>query len=101
MRSGNGSIRTPRKPFNAGWGWAGLAVYVLAYDTWALARRRDTLSTVFRRSLAHPIRRWPVVVTSGITILHLYGRIPAFMDPFHQYGVLLSHFARPVKELLT
>lgn len=84
-------MRTP--PFTAR-GWTGLALYVLAYDTWALATRRDTLSTVFRRSVAHPIRRWPVILTCAVTILHLFGRLPDWIDPFHQYGTLLARVSR-------
>lgn len=83
-----------RKPFNAGWGWAGLAGYVVGYDTWALATGRDTLSTVFRRSLSHPVRRWTTIVTCVVTLLHLYGWLPPVLDPFHQYSVLLSHFQK-------
>lgn len=82
------------KRFNASWGWVGLAGYVVGYDTWALATGHDTLSTVFRRSLAHPVRRWPVTLTCTVTISHLYGWLPPIIDPFHQYSVALARFQR-------
>lgn len=74
------------KPFNAGWGWAGLAVYVLGYDTWAILTKRETLTAVFKRAAHHPIRRWPVLVACSITVLHLYDRLPKQLDPFNHYS---------------
>jgi hypothetical protein len=79
-----------RRRFKAGWGWTGLAFYVAGYDTWALATKRDTLSMVFARAMHHPVRRWPVIATVSVTLLHLFGRLPTRIDPFHQYAAALK-----------
>ncbi len=78
-----------RRPFKAGWGWTGLAVYIGSYDTWALATKHDTMSTVFARAIKHPVHRWPVLAVVGLTLLHLFGRLPPRIDPFYQYAAAL------------
>lgn len=70
--------------------WAGLVVYVVAYDTYALAVGTETLSGAFGRALAHPKARWPVLAAWGITTLHLTGRLPPRIDPFAGYGLLFA-----------
>lgn len=76
-------------------GWAGLAAYVLGYDTWALATGHDTLSAVFHRSLSHSQLRWPVVAACAVTVLHLFDRLPRKVDPFHHYTSLLVRIRQP------
>lgn len=73
----------------ATWAWVGLAAYVLFYDTWALANKRETMSGAFGRAVAHPSRRWPVTVLWLTTTLHLYDRLPEKLDPFVRYAYLL------------
>lgn len=80
------SNSTVPRPSNADWGWLLLAGYVAAYDTWALKTGRETLSSAFGRSLRHPIRRWPTLMTWGVITLHLFGRLPTWLDPLHHYG---------------
>lgn len=79
-----------RRPFRAGWGWTGLAAYVLGYDSWATKTQRDTMTEVFRRASKHPLRRWPVVLTVGMVVSHLFGWIPAKVDPIHQFAEVLK-----------
>lgn len=73
-----------RRPFRAGWGWTGLTAYVLTYDSWATKTNRDTMTDVFRKASHHPMRRWPVVLTVGVVVSHLFGWIPTRLDPIHQ-----------------
>ena len=72
------------------WGWAALAGYIAAYDTWALKTGRETLSSAFGRSLRHPIKRWPTLLLYGIVSLHLFNRLPEWLDPLHQYGRVIG-----------
>lgn len=71
-------------------GWFGLAAYIALYDSWALATRRETLTTVFHRSMKHPLHRWPVMAVCVLTVLHLFGWLPVGLDPFHYYSVGLA-----------
>lgn len=75
-------------PGTAGW-WA-VAAVVVAYDTWALARERETLSAAFRDSVEHRGWRWLVLPLWLVTSLHLFGKLPRQIDPFVGYGVVLA-----------
>ncbi len=75
-----------RRLFKAGWGWTGLATYIVIYDSWATKTNRDTMTEVFRRASHHPLRRWPVVLTVGLVVSHLFGWIPTRLDPIHHLG---------------
>lgn len=79
--------------------WLGLAAYVAAYDTWAIATGRETLSTAFHRASRHPVARWPVVAAVGVTVVHLYGRLPKRFDPFHGYSSVVSKLDRRPRTL--
>lgn len=84
-----------RRPVNGAVGWGLLAGYIGLYDTWALTTGRETLSSAFGRSLKHPIRRWPTTAVWFLVTLHLFGRLPVWLDPLHQYGRLFQ--ATPIR----
>lgn len=52
-------------------GWLGLAAYVVAFDAWAIATKRETLSSSFANALNHPIKRVPVIIGASIVYGHL------------------------------
>lgn len=56
---------------DAGKAWIGLAAFVVAYDTWAIRTRRETLSMAFTRAISHPMKRWPTLVGSTVLYTHL------------------------------
>lgn len=64
--------------------WAGLTLYVVAYDAWAMLHGRETLSSSFFRAVQHPIRRWPTVLLWVIVTLHLFHLIPERYDPLRR-----------------
>lgn len=76
------------------WGWLGIAGFVLAYDTWAMAKDSQTLSTAFKINLGHPKWRWVVLPAWLLTSLHLFGLLPARIDPFKGYGNILGRFRK-------
>jgi len=62
--------------------WLALALYVVAYDTWALTQpNHDTLSCSFNRALQHPIRRWPTLVLWASLTVHLLDLVPSRLNP--------------------
>lgn len=61
--------------------WAGLLLYVVAYDAWAMLQGRETLSASYYRALQHPIRRWPTLLLWLVLTLHLFHIIPERFDP--------------------
>lgn len=71
-------------------GWAGLVAFVLGYDTWAIVAGRESMTAAFGRAIQHPFHRWPVSVAWAITTLHLFGRLPRWLDPFHAYARVLA-----------
>lgn len=77
-------------PSNGAIGWWAVAAVVLAYDTWAIAGGRETLSAAFRENVSHPTWRWLVLPMWLVTSLHLFGKIPHKCDPFVGYGALLT-----------
>ena len=85
-------MRFLASPSNGSWGWLGLAGFILGYDAWAIASGRETLTRSFQRAMKHPLRRWPVAVAVGVTVLHLYDQLPARLDPF-------GHLANVLKRL--
>lgn len=54
-------------------GWLGLGAYIVAYDTWAILRGHQTLSSAFYEALRHPTRKWYVVLAWAALSAHLYG----------------------------
>lgn len=59
-------------------GWVGLAIYVATWDY----LMDDALSSAFKRSVKHPLRRWPVFLLWGLTTMHLFDALPKGVDPF-------------------
>lgn len=67
--------------------WAGLAIYVLAYDIWAMKRGSETLSGAFWRGMDHPRKRWMVVLAWLVVTKHLVlPEVLAEKDPFNIIG---------------
>ena len=73
----------------AGWCWLGLSLYIISADTFLIVKERKghaqycTMSTSFRDSLAHPIKRWPIIlIWIGITF-HLFDFF--FPEPIRKY----------------
>lgn len=64
------------------WGWIGLTAYVALWDAYA----PETLSSAFGRAILHPRARWPVVALWGVTTAHLFGALPASLDPIARVG---------------
>lgn len=67
--------------------WAGLAAYVIAWDTYAVVAKKETLSTAFYKGLEHPVKRWQVVALWGYITAHLFHCIPDEWDPLRAWGV--------------
>lgn len=69
--------------------WLGLTVYVVGVDTLLIIHERKgkkefyTMSTAFRSALAHPVRRWPVIVAWTLLTLHLFDFF--FPEKIRQY----------------
>ena len=61
-----------------GWAWIALP-FVIGLVDWALIRSNNkTMSEVFGDSLAHPVKRFPVVLVWTVLTLHLFSElIPA------------------------
>lgn len=85
-----------RRPVNGAVGWALLAGYIGLYDTWALTTGRETLSSAFGRTMRHPVKRWPMFIVYGVITLHLFDRLPTWIDPLHQYGRMFGSVAERV-----
>jgi len=70
------TLATKLRP--AGWCWLGLSIYVVTADTFLIVQERKgkeqycTMSTSFRYALAHPIKRWPVILIWGLVTFHLF-----------------------------
>lgn len=73
----------------AGWCWGGLVGYVLIADSFLIKKSKSgqthyyTMSTAFRESLAHPIKRWPIMMLWGLLTFHLFDFF--FPDKVKQY----------------
>lgn len=74
--------------------WMGLATYVAAWDIWAVHSGRETLSMAFYKGLAHPVKRWRVVLLWTYVTAHLFSWIPPRWDPLRAWGARRS----PVRE---
>ena len=65
-------------PKPASYAWTGLVGYVIAADVVLVTFERKglegfgTMSSAFRDSLAHPVKRWPVIVAWGLLTFHLF-----------------------------
>ena len=91
----------------AGWSWFGLTIYVISADLYLIAQRQKgkmqfyTMSTAFRDSLSHPIKRWPIILIWTYLTFHLFNfffpeRIRR-LDPLSALGaVMLSSKTKDV-----
>lgn len=61
-----------KKPHPASYAWAGIPLYVIAWDTGLIKSGRKTMSAVHREAIQHPTRRWPVTISWTLLMLHLY-----------------------------
>lgn len=52
--------------------WFAVAGVVVVYDVWALRTSRETLTCGWHRALAHPRRRWAVIVLWLWLTVHLH-----------------------------
>ena len=84
-----------RKESAGSWGWAGLALYILLWHLFGILRNFELLTTAWRRALAHPYRRWIVIIAWIMTTKHLFfgGFLPK-LDPFHAIGMTATHIKR-------
>lgn len=51
--------------------WLSLGILVVAYDAWAIAKHKETMSMAFSNAMSHPIKRWPTVLGSTLVYTHL------------------------------
>jgi hypothetical protein len=68
------------------WAWAGLAVYVVLWDLYAVRTGRETLSSAFYKGLHHPVKRWRVVLLWTYITAHLFRWVPDRWDPLRAWG---------------
>lgn len=66
--------------------WVGLAAYVVAYDLYAVATKRDTMSMSFYNAIKCPKRRWPTILVWSYITCHLFKWIPDKADPLRRLG---------------
>lgn len=71
-------------------GWGLLLVFVVAYDTWALLGKHQTLSAEFLDAVQHPKRRWFVIAAWAYLTAHLFGLLPRKYDPLIVTGSSLA-----------
>ena len=62
--------RTPRSP--ASFGWTAVAAVVIAFDTWAIRRNKETLSSAFWRAQGNPVGMAALSVIWGSLTYHLF-----------------------------
>lgn len=71
-------------------GWAGLALYVAAYDLWALRTNNETLSSGFWRGLSNKRYRIPILLALMVTTKHLAApTVLPQVDPFRKASEVL------------
>ena len=73
------TMNVPRHD-HPGWGWAALALLVVAADVTG----ERTMSDAFRAVSRHPVLGPPVIAGWCVLTAHLLGYIPAPYDPFHR-----------------
>lgn len=62
--------------------WAGIALYVIIYDAFAVLRGLSTLSSTFHRGSKHPSGRWALLAFWLYLTGHLFRWTPAKLDLF-------------------
>lgn len=67
--------------------WIGLTAYVLAYDTFAIITKRDTMSTAFAEAMKHPTKRAIPVTSWWYITVHLHGWMGQY-DPLSNLAAL-------------
>lgn len=65
-----------------GWGWAGLAAFVVIADVTG----ERTMSEAFQVTSRHPVAGPAVLLGWGVLTAHLFGVIPPQLDPLHRLG---------------
>ncbi len=65
--------------------WIVLAAGVIAYDSWALANKKETMSASFLRALDDPRRRHLTTGFWAYLVAHLFGIIPTRLDPLRRW----------------
>jgi hypothetical protein len=64
-------------------GWIAVGAVVTVWDAVAVLQRGETMSSAFRRAVAHPRRRWPTFAAVAYLLAHL------LMPPrLHRYDPL-------------
>ena len=68
--------------------WLGLALYIVAYDVWAICQQNDTetMSEAFTTALKHPYHRAPVILAWAYITGHLFTLIPPKLDPLRMFN---------------
>ena len=65
-------------------GWAAIAAVVIGYDAWAIARKKQTLSSAFWHTQQNPIGKIAVLLGWGSLTWHLVNGDKQFLpDRFH------------------
>lgn len=64
--------------------WIVLASGIAAYDIWALATHKETLSQSYARALGSPARRLPTIALWVYLTAHLMQIIPPEIDPLRR-----------------
>lgn len=84
-----------------GWGWVCVPILVAVVDGEALRRYAigrtevpHTMSRSFFTAVRHPVRRWPVSLSVGGTLFHLF----TGWNPLSSLGDALIKFWTPTKE---
>ena len=72
-------------------GWLGIAAFVAAYDAWAAATNRPTLSREFRE--ASRVRPAVFIGSTGYMVAHLFGLVPQRIDPLCRYSAAFAMWA--------
>jgi hypothetical protein len=65
--------------------WFVLALYVAAYDYYAIKTGRETMSRAYWRALEKPRTRWPAIIVTTSVVKHL--ALPKFLpqlDPLNR-----------------
>lgn len=88
-------LKSPRPGFYA---WMGMIGFAGFADYWLIRHGDATMSAVWGDAIAHPARRWPLLLGWVILTLHLFGRIlPGSLQPLSKYDPI-GLLARKIAE---
>jgi len=68
--------------------WVGATTFVVVADVALAKTNQPMMSTVFRDTVRHPLKRWPVVVLWSYLTAHLFLDLPR--DPLRWLGERLG-----------